>query len=90
MKRALRPVLLCAALTFLILALTKFILSVGSPAAGLPQWFIEWSLATYNPQNAEEVADMEMVIAIALSIVLTSVLACVALLLHKWRGMHGG
>ena len=87
MKRVLRPVLLCIAVTFLFLALMKYLLSDGSPMAGLPPLFIEWCAATYNPQNAEEVADMEIVIAVAISTALTSVLACVVLLLRKWRRM---
>jgi hypothetical protein len=87
MKRVVRPVLLCVAVTFMILVLTKYLLSDGSPMSGLPASFIDWCLATYNPQNAEEVADMEMVIALAISTVLTSVLACAVLLLRKKRGM---
>jgi len=87
MKRVLRPVLLCVAVIFLNLVLTKYLLSDGSPMSDLPASFINWCLATYNPQNAEEVADMEMVIALAISAVLTLALACVVLLLRKWRGM---
>ncbi|WP_420476512.1 hypothetical protein [Noviherbaspirillum sp. ST9] len=85
MKRVPRPGLLCAAATFLVLALTKYLLSAGSPMAGLPASFIEWCLATYNPRNAEEVADMELVIAFAISTTLMFALACVVLVLQKWR-----
>lgn len=87
MKRVLRPVLLCVAAIFLILVLTKYLLSEGSPMSSLPASFVDWCLATYNPQNAEEVADMEMVIALSISTVLTSVLAGAFLFLRKRRGM---
>lgn len=90
MKRVMRPVLLCVAVTFLILVLTKYLLSAVSPMADLPAAFIEWCVTTYNPQNAEEVADMETVIALAISTALISSLACVVLLLRKWRRMSEG
>ena len=56
--------------------------------SGLPASFIDWCPVTYNPQNAEEVADMEMVIALGISTVLMSVIAGVVLLLRKCRGIR--
>lgn len=85
MMRVQRPVLLCVVATFLILALAKYLLSDGSPMAGASPLFIDWYLAVYNPQNAEEVADMEMVLALAISTALISTLACVVFVLKKWR-----
>lgn len=85
MKRVLRPVLLCIAVILAILVLAKYLLSLGSPMESLPRSFIEWCLATYNPQNAEEVADMEIVIAVAISTVVTSFLVSLAYLLRTWK-----
>jgi hypothetical protein len=58
--------------------------------ADLPASLIEWCVTTYNPQNAEQVADMEILIALAISTALISTLACVVLLLRKWRRMSEG
>lgn len=79
----LRPVLLCIAVILAILVFAKNLLSHGSLMAGLPRSFIEWCVATYNPKNAEEVADMEIVIAVAISTIVTSLLISLALLLRK-------
>ena len=41
----------------LAFALTRHLLISDSILAELPKPFTEWLVATYNPQNAEEVAD---------------------------------
>ena len=85
MKRVLRPFLLCLSVTLPALAPTKYLLIDGSILADLPRSFIDWLVAAYNPQNAEEVADMELVVALAISFAAMSALACLAALLQQWR-----
>lgn len=90
MKLVLRLVLLCAALAFMMLALTRYLLSEDSPMRHLPGPFIEWCVAIYQPQNAEEVADLEFVLASVISVALTSFVAWFVLLSRKWRHMNKG
>lgn len=85
MKGFLRPVLLSFAAALATLVLTKYLLGDTSPMKHLPRSFIEWCVSIYGPQNAEEVADLELVVAVVISVALTSGIACLVGLSRKWR-----